>query len=41
MKTGWMRVTKRQWYDTWGGFSNPDCVRKMVGGAWHYYHYRF
>ena len=31
------RVTKRNWY-LYGGFANPRCWRRMVGGAWHYFY---
>lgn len=37
MKAGQERVTKRRWYDTYGGFRNPHCFRKQVGHAWHYF----
>lgn len=38
MKTGWEKVTKRQWYDAYGGFSNPHAFRKANRrGVWSYY----
>ena len=36
MRTGSMRVTKREWY-TRGGFKNPRCWRRQTGWAWNYY----
>lgn len=36
MRTGYLRVTKRDWYVN-GGFASSRCFRRMRGGAWHYY----
>ena len=30
-------VYKRDWYGR-GGFANPRCWRRMVGGVWEYYY---
>lgn len=38
MRTGVIRVTKREWYDTYGGFRCTACFRRQGrGGAWRYY----
>lgn len=31
------RVSKKTWYH-FGGFANPRCWRRQIGGAWHYYY---
>jgi hypothetical protein len=37
-KNGSMRVSKREWYDRWGGFANPMCWRRQLRtGAWCYF----
>lgn len=36
--TGALRVTKRDWYDRYGGFANPLCFRRQrKGRGWGYY----
>lgn len=38
MRTGTEKVTKRRWYDTYGGFSNPHCFRRAdTRGKWAYF----
>ena len=31
------RVTKREWYDVYGGFENPGCFRRHNGRHWLYF----
>lgn len=32
-----VKVTKREWYDKYGGFKNPDAFRKQKGSSWEYF----
>ena len=34
---GSMRVTKRAWYDHWGGFANSRCWRRDTNRGWQYF----
>lgn len=37
MKYGWLKVSKREWYQN-GGFRNSRCIRRADSrGRWRYY----
>jgi hypothetical protein len=34
---GYYRITRKQFYETWGGFSDYRNVRKQLGRSWSYW----